>query len=498
MNYTKRFVSWAAVSSLPQAKKISLSDQQQSNREHIERHGGELVAELVVPGQSRNIVLFEQACERIQAYAELRKLIEAEAFDVLVCFSRSRLGRRLGLIETLVDLCRQARILIYETDSPPSSLDLDSGYGELLVGAIKSAGAQDEIAKLIERNRIGMLGRVQRGKFYNNIPFGWLKRYDEFGNEIYYVDEIAAAAVRFITEQYLIHGHGTQAIADMLNERGIASPSGKQWARQSVQYILRRPHIYAGYSEINRHSKVGRKFERFPGTFPAIITEVDAEAIDKERVRRIKARRSVNSPHRFSQVVWCEVCGIRMRASKNYSAHTLSNGERKRYYKISYRCPNYHPGGNIAENKVMQAVHDAIEYLQDEIVRERLAEDTVDQSGAILDRIAEAEDRLEIATASMQRADDEYTDGVMPRDRYRRQVERLTERIEGIKADIADLRKQLDATQHSKGRRQRIDDAAVYGFEMLHHESITTANAWLRRHVRVIAQASEVQKIWWI
>jgi hypothetical protein len=75
----KKFVSWAAVSSLPQAKKISLEDQLRTNKEHIERHGGALLAELVVPGESRNIVILEEACRRIEAYQKLYDMIEAKA-----------------------------------------------------------------------------------------------------------------------------------------------------------------------------------------------------------------------------------------------------------------------------------------------------------------------------------------------------------------------------------------------------------------------------------
>ena len=66
-----RWVSWAAVSSLPQAKKISNQQQLDINRQHAEKHGGEVVRELVVPGESRSIVLLETAAERIKA--SLRK-----------------------------------------------------------------------------------------------------------------------------------------------------------------------------------------------------------------------------------------------------------------------------------------------------------------------------------------------------------------------------------------------------------------------------------------
>src|SRR5690606_34972617 len=107
---------WAAVSSLPQAQKISLDDQLAVNRQHIEKHDGILIAELVVPGESRDIVLFEEAAAKMDAYAQLKALLDAKAFDVLICLNRSRLGRTLALAETVAELCRRAGVFVYETE----------------------------------------------------------------------------------------------------------------------------------------------------------------------------------------------------------------------------------------------------------------------------------------------------------------------------------------------------------------------------------------------
>lgn len=116
-----RWVSWAAVSSLPQAKKISNEDQLAENRRHAEKHGGNVVAELVVPGESRSIVLFEDAARRIEAYAELKRLVDARAFDVLVYLDRSRLGRKASLSMSVVELCHSAGIATYETENAPTA-----------------------------------------------------------------------------------------------------------------------------------------------------------------------------------------------------------------------------------------------------------------------------------------------------------------------------------------------------------------------------------------
>jgi hypothetical protein len=68
-----RWVSWAAVSSQPQAAadKVSIPEQLRLNAEHVAKHGGAVVAELVIPGESRDIDTWEEACARIDAYAAL-------------------------------------------------------------------------------------------------------------------------------------------------------------------------------------------------------------------------------------------------------------------------------------------------------------------------------------------------------------------------------------------------------------------------------------------
>ncbi len=68
------------------------------------KHGGQVVEELVVPGESRSIILLEEVCRRIPAYARLVQLIEARSFDVLVYLDRSRLGRKASLSMAIVEL----------------------------------------------------------------------------------------------------------------------------------------------------------------------------------------------------------------------------------------------------------------------------------------------------------------------------------------------------------------------------------------------------------
>lgn len=186
----KRFVSWAAVSSQPQVDKVSLSDQLKTNREHIAKHNGILVEELVVPGKSRKIVLFEEACAQIPAYPRLKELIDARAFDVLIYYKPSRLGREETLVLTIARLCELAGIVLYETDSPPDSLDNPRrSIDKQLISAWKAIGARKEVDDLVENSLMGKQFRAEKGYFANNINYGYGRSFDPKGKIQYHVVE---------------------------------------------------------------------------------------------------------------------------------------------------------------------------------------------------------------------------------------------------------------------------------------------------------------------
>ena len=225
----KRVAIWAAVSSLPQAKKISLEDQLRVGREHVARHGAYVVAELVVPGESRDIVLYEDACRRINAYATLDGLISTKAIDVLVFLDRSRLGRTAALSMAVAELCNRAGILLYETESPLPSLDFRTAdHSDMLIGAIKSVDAQQEIRKIQDRHRKGMADRVAKGKMPGKVNYGWSAVHEAGRLTGYAIDEDAAATVRLIVSLYLDNGFGALNIADHLNRIGRPAPAGGQ------------------------------------------------------------------------------------------------------------------------------------------------------------------------------------------------------------------------------------------------------------------------------
>lgn len=486
----KRFASWAAVSSEEQAEKISLPDQLRTNRAHIERSGGQLVEELVVD-ESRSIVLLEDACRAIPAYARLKELIDLRAFDVLIYLNPTRLGREASLVMAVFRLCELAGIVLYETDSPPPTLDsARRGMDKQLIDAFRAVGAQHEVRELVERNRKGMQFRGERGYFPNNINYGWARTFDAAGKIEYHVVEAEAAAVHLIAALYLENGLGTKTIAEQLDARSFPTPTGvPQWGKQTVQMLLRRSWLYAGYVEINRNSKTGRPFGRFAGKFPAILTETLAQDIQTEMRRRASATRSVESPRLFSQCVHCGMCNLRMPSHHSYSQYRNASGEEIRYPRFLYRCPSdtRHAAKSIGERKIFALVEAAIYAWQSEDVRAEILASRPHPTQHARDELARLDNQRRQIEKQQDNLDDAMRTGLMTHERWQRQMERINAQFQTIGAEIAAWQRRLEDEQVDSRFATRLEDTALSGLAMLAHEHIPTAWAsraalakWLR------------------
>lgn len=484
---TKRFVSWAAVSSLPQAKKVSVDDQLKTNLAHIEKWDGILHKELPIRGKSRSIITWERACATIPEYAELRDMIERREFDVLIYLDRSRLGRKANLIDTIVELCNEAGIVTYPTESPPTSLEPKSGdFAHRVVGAIESIVAQEEVTKMKRRHEMGMAARVKAGNFPARIPFGWKVDYilqDDKPVQIVLVDEAAKAIIERIISLYVDDALGFRSIATILHNEGVPSPRGQRWKITTVERILCLVWRFAGFVELNQRSKK-REYIRAKSRWPAIISEERAKQIVAERARRAVARRSVESPHRFSQVVWCAKCHRRLQARYQRFGE-LAAPEQTENYRCVTDGFSSHPKNQIAAFYIEEVVEQAILFVQSEANRQRILESHTDQRPRIEAALTKTLQRLTKHEESVQRADDAYVLGKMNYDRYSRQLENLERERKKIDEEIAAYQLQLDEQLREEGRAVRLVAIANVGLNMLHSPDIVTANAWFRQHMLI-------------
>jgi len=486
-----RCVIWAAVSSESQARdeKASIPDQLRLGREAAALHGLTVVAELIVPGQSRSIVLFEDACKKIAAYAQLHRMIQGKEMDVFIFLNRSRLGRISSLSMTVAELLREAGIICYDLESPPATLTADDSHDGMLTGAIKSVGAQREIITLQHRHKIGMLARTENGRWPAKVPWGWLGNYATSvdGKRILIseeVDPVASAHIRrALLEWYLRDGMSQKMIAEKFNEAGVPTPTGKRWEHAHVAHLFNLVLRFAGYSEINKRS-TKREYVRAKGNWPPILTLVEAEAILAERARRVHAPRTVSHVTLFSGVVWCQRCNRPMSAATDKG------------FGHAYRCNHVnrfgaHADGQtkrslISYNKLMEAAIEAITEIQDASTRaEIIAARIQPQGNDATAQLAALDARLKRLEAAQQRIDrDYYIDERVDITRHRALSDDIQRQISELARQHSDVEQQAQVQQAAANLADDLADIASVGLAKL-AMPVREANAWLRRSLRI-------------
>ena len=106
-------------------------------------------------------------------------------------------------------------------------------------------------------------------------------------------------------------GRGTMNIARTLNDEGIASPTGKRWAKNAVHYILINI-TYTGTLLWGATAKDGAEPIRVENAFSAIISEAQFRHVGKlmhSRAPKVAHPRRVGSSYLLSGLVKCRRCG---------------------------------------------------------------------------------------------------------------------------------------------------------------------------------------------
>lgn len=471
-----RWASWVAVSSAPQAAedKISIPHQRQLNQEHCARHGGEIIAELLVPGESRHIPTWEEACTEVTAYALLRDLIVRKQIDVLVFYDRTRLGRMASLIMTIEALCLRAGIALYETTNPPAEIKAGYQYERSLIGAIGAVGAQQEIEKLKERRRIGMINRVQRGEFAGRPNWGYRYHFAADGTRSVEVDEDAAHVVGKIFALYL-EGNGTVAIAGELNGHGYRTPNGRPWIKSTVRAILTSGAIYAGYAEANRKSQRGAPLARGRGAWQPLITEEQWQQVEAEMSDRKSNRHLPQTPYRLSSVCFCSVCGALMSYQRN-------RNYRGQHF-VYLVCSRHPPRHCVREDLILATVEATIVAASEGRIEAASADnETIAGLQAALD---ENKKRLDALQNAFALADNAYITQRMDIDRYDAQVVLLRGQQTALEQDRVRLLGRLRQETGRTPRAAKMLDIAQNGLSMLYDPDTAKSNRWLRQIFRV-------------
>ena len=173
------------------------------------------------------------------------------------------------------------------------SFNTATAFGRAVVG-ILSVFAQLERENIYERTRSGMQKRVEAGYWPGGggVPIG----YDYDPERGILVPNADAATVRQIYDLYL-QGYALQTIANML---------GLKYEKLAQQILLRKTNI--GIIEYNG--------VEYRGLHEPIVSRETFEKAMKLHALRAAAHVTVPARHLLTGLLWCGVCGARLRYQK--------------------------------------------------------------------------------------------------------------------------------------------------------------------------------------
>ena len=478
---TLRCISWIAVSSQPQTERESPLEQRNANAAIVTALGGELVATLEVPGQSRDIIGFERACELITAYAQLRDLIDHRGADLLVCRDLSRLGRTQALIAQVVAYCQAAGIALYPRNAPPTTLDAQAqsdSDSNVLLTAINASFAEIEINTLRRRWQYGMQGRLARGDFLTKPVYGYRVVRDRRGKTIGYATAPDEAGVvrKALLDLYLTRGLSQAAIAGALNAAGFPPPRNAIWTAGTINSLLRRVERYAGHLEARLAS--GTIITR--GRWPAILTAAETAAIRAEQLRRTGGRRSWRN-YLFSLCVVCGTCG-RFVAANGADVDYPDN----RYYRCRFCRQTFN------ERVFVEELTRAVRFAQDRGNHAAILAQTPDQTQHVAVELAAAGEQRAAIERQRKKLTRAYSLEQIDEGEYRALMAETVTRRNLLDARLRALEQSQATAQNQAKRAERLGKIVTYGNQILEtmrgetlsQEEIKRINAWIRRFFR--------------
>lgn len=333
----------AAVSTPGQAEdgRHSIPAQIADGRAACERAGWPVVAEVVIPGHSRDYSFLHDLIADCPEYAQLVDLIEAESVTLLVCRHYDRLWRNDWIRADLMRLCTIHRVQVYSVEQPrppqpPETLSKRAGLSaimEVLSGAL----SEEEQAIRTARLRVGMRGRVEQGYHHSSRrpPYGYVYTPDR--SRLVPCPE-EAAWVRYIFEQRT-RGKSYKAICRALDAQGVPTPGGPErdpgghvgakWAMTTVRGVLKKALLYRGVAYWG-------KYRSAEGAHEALISAdlaASAKRMQRAHLDAYTQRRRVH--HWLRGLVYCGYCYDegRVRRVRTRVCHWQS-GDRIQFY-----CP---------------------------------------------------------------------------------------------------------------------------------------------------------------
>lgn len=375
------------------------------------------------------------------AYTEMMQRARAGEFDALLAYSTSRLTRRPLENEELIQLVEASGLQIKTVVSGDYRLDTADG---ILIARVLASTDAAEAERTAERVTRAALERAKEGRAHGITPWGWVR--SAGGSET--LDTDAAPILKEIAGRVLA-GASLRSVCADLNAREVGTPSGKgRWNSTVMRQVLLRERN-AGRRVYYGNPKRGQKKRSdapmvTQGKWPAILTEDEQDhltALLTDPARRTS--RGTEVRYLMSGRLRCGKCGARMRSQVGAKFTRKDGTGGRRPWK--YACPEC-----FGVSAKTSDVGEAVEALA-------IARLSAKDGPSLLstDRAATqaAADNLAGLQARLDRAADDYADGLIEAS----QLSRITERL---RPQITAAERDLSASMPSPALAQFATDAA--------------------------------------
>jgi site-specific DNA recombinase len=322
---------YTRISDDPEGRRLGVERQGEDTRALCKRDGDE-----VVDGYCDNDISASTRSKKPRPdYRRLLADARSGRINKIVAYTSGRLTRRPRELEDQIELAEQFGVVFKYVASPSFDLNTSAGRRIARILAANDAGEAEDIGERVARER---QQKAEGGYYTGSVrPFG----FEADGIE-HRPDE--AATIRDIVHRLLAGETVTSVVAD-LNERGVPTTKGNQWARMSLRRMLMRPRN-AGLS-VYRGEVIG------PARWRPVVDEADWQALVSLLLNPDRRRSSSNELARIG--IGLFLCGKCAEPTAVESGTTKSR-------KPAYRCPTRH----------LSRVVDPVDSFVGELVIERL------------------------------------------------------------------------------------------------------------------------------
>lgn len=293
----------------------STEDQEERGREAIGEHGWPFGGVL-----SEEVSASRYAKKARSDWPVLLEKITAGMVGILLLWQSSRGDRKLSEWASFLELCvaHSTRIYVMADErlyDPRNKADWKVLASQGVDNDYFSRNLSVEVTR-------GKRGAMRKGRPASPVPYGYRVHYNEAtgGTAGWRVVEEEADVVREI-----VRGVGSAVplpvIVASLNARGIPSPTGRQWTRETLQKLAPNP-AYAGLVRLGDGRHAERQPQKDGATWPPIVDRAEWEAVMALRASRTTGPRPGAVRHLLGGLVACE-CGGSLRVSHDgYQCHT--------------------------------------------------------------------------------------------------------------------------------------------------------------------------------